>query len=79
MKVLVIAAHGSRKASSNLEVEKLAERLAGKLKNSFEKVTHAFLQFADPLLETVLDDLAKEGAVKIVVFPFFIGCNMYFG
>ena len=33
--------------------------------------------FADPLLETVLHDQAAGGAVKVVVFPFFIGSGSH--
>lgn len=77
MNVLVIAAHGSRKAASNIEVEKLAARLALKHEGGFERVVHAFLQIAEPLLETTLADLAGTGAARIVVFPFFIGSGSH--
>ena len=77
MKVLVIAAHGSRKKESNIEVEKLAIRLAQKFDNQFDKVVHAFLQIADPLLETTLTKWVKEGATHMVIFPFFIGSGSH--
>ena len=73
VKVLIIAAHGSRKKKSNLEVATLAERVSKKAKGSFEEVGHAFLQLADPLLEKKINELVKKGATKIVIFPFFIG------
>lgn len=77
MKVLVIAAHGSRKQASNIEVEQLAQRLAAKLEGRFDQVVHAFLQIADPLLKSTLDHLAQTGASQIVVFPFFIGAGSH--
>jgi len=77
VKVLIIAAHGSRKKESNLEVASLAERVLEKAKGSFEKVEHAFLQFADPLLEKKIDELVQKGATKIVIFPFFIGSGSH--
>lgn len=77
MNILLIAAHGSRKEASNKEVESLATRLALKLSPSFDRVEHAFLQFADPLLETTLDALASETPHRIVVFPFFIGSGSH--
>ncbi|MFH2059593.1 MAG: CbiX/SirB N-terminal domain-containing protein [Pseudomonadota bacterium] len=77
MKVLVIAAHGSRKKESNIEVEKLAVRLAKKIGNRFDKVVHAFLQIAEPLLETTMTEWVKEGATHMVIFPFFIGSGSH--
>lgn len=77
MNCLIIAAHGSRKKESNREVAELTQRLAGRLNEKFDRVEHAFLQFSPPLLEEKLDELAKSGAQKIVVFPFFIGSGSH--
>ena len=77
VKALIIAAHGSRKKESNLEVASLAERVSQKAVGSFEKVEHAFLQLADPLLEKKIDELVKKGVTKIVIFPFFIGSGSH--
>ena len=75
MKALIIAAHGSRKIESNMEVASLAERLSKKATGSFDSVDHAFLQFAEPLLEKKIDELAEKGVMKIVIFPFFIAAG----
>ncbi len=75
MKALIIAAHGSRKEESNMEVASLADRLSKKATGSFGSVDHAFLQFAEPLLEKKIDELAAKGAKKIVIFPFFIAAG----
>ena len=77
MKALIIAAHGSRKKESNLEVASLAARVLEKAKGSFETVDHAFLQMADPFLENKIDELVQKGATKIVIFPFFIGSGSH--
>ncbi|MBU8912205.1 MAG: CbiX/SirB N-terminal domain-containing protein [Desulfobacterales bacterium] len=77
MKALIIAAHGSRQKESNLEVASLAARLSKKTIGSFEEVEHAFLQFADPLLEKKIDELVQKGATRIVIFPFFIGSGSH--
>lgn len=77
MKSLIIAAHGSRKAESNLEVKKLAETLAKKLGPVCDRVVPAFLQLADPLLADQLDALVSEGSKNIIVFPFFIGSGSH--
>ncbi|WP_457552244.1 sirohydrochlorin chelatase [Desulfobacula sp.] len=72
MKALIIAAHGSRKKESNLEIASLVERVSKKVTGSFKMVDHAFLQFAEPLLEKKMGELVQKGATKIVIFPFFI-------
>ncbi len=77
MKALIIAAHGSRKEESNMEVASLADRLSKKATGSFGFVDHAFLQFAEPLLEEKIGELAKKGAKKIVIFPFFIAAGSH--
>jgi sirohydrochlorin ferrochelatase len=79
VKVLIIASHGSRKRQSNIELADLTERVSKKFDKesseieSFERIEHAFLQFAEPLLEKKIEQLVKDGATKIVIFPFFIG------
>lgn len=77
MKTLIIAAHGSRKKESNKEVASLAERIEEKGKALFDRVEHAFLQFAEPLIGARLDDLVKDGATQIVIFPLFIGSGSH--
>ena len=77
MNCLIIAAHGSRKKESNTEVAQLTARLSAKVRHLFDKVDYAFLQISDPLLETRLEELAVNGAKKIVVFPFFIGSGSH--
>lgn len=77
MRALIIAAHGSRKNQSNLEVASLVQRVFKKANTSFETVEHAFLQMADPLLEKKIHELVQKGATKIVIFPFFIGSGSH--
>ncbi|MCP3875247.1 MAG: cobalamin biosynthesis protein CbiX [Desulfobacteraceae bacterium] len=77
MKALIIAAHGSRKKESNLEIASLTQNVSKKIKETFDRVDHAFLQFADPLLENKIDELVKKGVIEIVIFPFFIGSGSH--
>nr|NJM01796.1 cobalamin biosynthesis protein CbiX [Desulfobacula sp.] len=77
VKALIIAAHGSRKNESNAEVASLADRLSKKATGSFESVDYAFLQFAEPLLESKIEELARKGIKKIVIFPFFIAAGSH--
>ncbi len=77
VKALIIAAHGSRRIESGREVTSLTHRLAQKVTGAFDVVEHAFLQFAEPLLEEKLEELAQKGATKIVIFPFFISSGSH--
>jgi sirohydrochlorin cobaltochelatase len=77
VKALIIAAHGSRKEESNQEVAALAKRLSQKATGSFDLVSHAFIQFAEPLLEDKIHELVQTGARKIVIFPLFIASGSH--
>lgn len=77
MKALIIAAHGSRKATSNREVAALVEKVAAKAGNQVDLVSHAFLQFADPSLETAIVEAAGNGAREVIIFPFFISAGSH--
>ncbi|MBU1195155.1 MAG: CbiX/SirB N-terminal domain-containing protein [Proteobacteria bacterium] len=77
MKALIIAAHGSRKKESNLEVAALVARLSQKVKGKFDIIEFAFLQMAEPLLETRLAQLAQTGVKQLVIFPLFIASGSH--
>ena len=81
MKTMIMAAHGSRQKASAREVAALAEKLDVKVKtdgsNDIQQVKHAFLQFCDPSLETVIQELADSGVDEIVIFPFFISAGSH--
>ena len=75
MKALIIAAHGSRKKESALEVGRLAQRVREISK--VDRVAHGFLQFSEPFLPQVIDDLVGEGVTDMVIFPFFISAGSH--
>ena len=81
MKTVIVAAHGSRRKSSAAEVAALAKKLDAKVKTDgstdIQQVVHAFLQFCDPSLETVIQELADSGVDEIVIFPFFISAGSH--
>lgn len=81
MKTIILAAHGSRQKASAEEVAALAKKMDTKIKTDGSKdihqVVHAFLQFCDPSLETVIQELADSGVDKIVIFPFFISAGSH--
>jgi sirohydrochlorin cobaltochelatase len=75
--VLIIAAHGSRKKESALEVAALVQNLESMAHPGFDRVVHGFLQFSNPLLPGVIDEAVADGANRIVVFPFFISAGSH--
>jgi len=81
LKTVIVAAHGSRRKSSAAEVAALAEKLDAKVKTDgstdIQQVKHAFLQFCDPSLETVIQEMADSGVDEIVIFPFFISAGSH--
>jgi sirohydrochlorin cobaltochelatase len=81
LKTVIVAAHGSRRKSSAEEVAALAEKLDTRVKNDgsndIQQVVHAFLQFCDPSLETVIQELADSGVDEMVIFPFFISAGSH--
>jgi sirohydrochlorin cobaltochelatase len=81
LKTVIVAAHGSRRKSSAAEVAALAKKLDVKVKtdgsNDIHQVVHAFLQFCDPSLETVIQELADSGVDEMIIFPFFISAGSH--
>ncbi|MCG8567984.1 MAG: CbiX/SirB N-terminal domain-containing protein [Desulfobacterales bacterium] len=75
MKALIIAAHGSRKKESAMEVARLAQKV--RAKSTLDRVVHAFLQFSEPYLPQVIEDLARDGVSEMVIFPFFISAGSH--
>ena len=81
MKTVIVAAHGSRQKASAAEVAALAQKLDDKVKThgskDIQQVVHAFLQFCEPSLETVIQKLVNSGIEEIVIFPFFISAGSH--
>ena len=76
MRVLIIVAHGSRKKASSSEVAALVKKIEAK-SQSFDWITHAFLQFSEPLLPGVIEAAVDRGADQVVLFPFFIATGSH--
>jgi sirohydrochlorin ferrochelatase len=77
MKVLLIAAHGSRKPAANAEIASLTEAMDSIAAGRFDLVRSAFLQLTEPLIPETIAGLVAEGAKEIVVFPFFIAAGSH--
>ncbi len=69
---LIIIAHGSRKESSNSEVQTLAKKVSQLTKEKYAITRAAFLEFADPTLDQAIEKCIEDGAASIVVLPYFL-------
>ena len=72
MKVLILVAHGSRRAASNSEVERLCDSLHHSAGSSFDEIDAAFLEYATPSVAEAVDAAVARGADKITVLPYFL-------
>ena len=76
MRVLIIAAHGSRRKESNKEVVEMSKAVS-KQCAGYEKVHTAFLELALPSIEQCIDQAVGEGAKHITVFPYFLAAGRH--
>lgn len=72
MKSLLLVAHGSRRAESNVEIASLTARLADRAAGEFDIVEHAFLELADPLIPDGIERCIAKGATSVQVVPYFL-------
>ena len=77
MNGLLIAAHGSRKPSSNEEVRALIRQILPLAADVFDRVAYGFVQFASPAVESEIETLVGEGVDRIVLFPYFLGSGSH--
>ena len=75
MRQLVIAAHGSRRESSNDELRALVALVSDELDMGFDGVEVAFLELASHSVESVLGDLFKGETSEVVVLPYFLSAG----
>ena len=72
MQSLLIIAHGSRSAEANEEVHLLAQSISEDPGSAFDRVTHAFLEIANPSVDAAVETLMENGSSEIFVFPYFL-------
>lgn len=75
MRKLLIAAHGSRRESSNDELKALVAKVSSNLDMAFDGVEVAFLEFASPSMESVLNGFFNANAKEVVVLPYFLSAG----
>jgi sirohydrochlorin ferrochelatase len=77
MKAMLIVAHGSRREASNEEIRELTRSVAGRAAGSFDRVSCAFLELAEPNIPDGLRALIREGARDITVMPYFLSAGRH--
>ena len=78
---LVLVAHGSRRASSNDEVRRVAESLAQQAgpngSGQYQMVHAAFLELAEPLIPEGVQQCIDNGMEEVVVLPYFLSAGRH--
>ncbi|MCW8822126.1 MAG: CbiX/SirB N-terminal domain-containing protein [Sulfurovum sp.] len=69
---LILIAHGSRKESSNSEVQNLMLKVEELTKEKYQITQAAFLEFAEPSLDKAIELCIEKGATSIVILPYFL-------
>ena len=72
MHALLLIAHGSRREASNQQVRELAATLEQRARQRFDRVVPAFLELAEPDIQTAMDLCAEAGARTVTVVPYFL-------
>lgn len=72
MKSLLLIAHGSRRAESNEEIRQLTQKLHALAGHEYTKVECAFLELAEPSIESAIDQLVADGETHILCVPYFL-------
>jgi len=72
MTALLLIAHGSRRAESNDEIRALTAKLKALAGSDYTRVECAFLELAEPGIETSIDQLIADGQTDILCLPYFL-------
>ena len=76
-RTLLLVAHGSRRESSNLEVQELTEQLREKLATEFAQINCAFLELASPSIPDAIDHAVQQGSHEVILLPFFLAAGRH--
>ena len=70
-KALIIVDHGSTVGEANDMLAEVA-RLVESKKSGFDIVKYCHMELAEPTIEQAFDACVEEGAVSVVVHPYFL-------
>jgi sirohydrochlorin ferrochelatase len=76
MRMMLVVAHGSRRAESNEEVRSLARQLHAR-ESEFDAIGCAFLELAEPSIPDGLRNAIAAGAREVVVVPYFLSAGRH--
>lgn len=76
MKAIIFIVHGSKKEKSNNEFLELVKNISQKDKK-YDLKKAAFLEFAMPDINSVVDEFVKKGAKEIKLYPFFLNSGKH--
>lgn len=74
---LLLVAHGSRRAASNEEVARLAERVAQAAHGRYCAVRHGFIELAEPTLLQAAEACVAAGAASMIALPYFLAAGRH--
>ena len=75
-KALLLAAHGSRKKVSNIEIHQLANNILLK-SQVFDIVEACFLEIAKPSIPDGIKSCIEKNASEILIMPYFLAAGMH--
>ena len=76
-RALIVVSHGSRREASNEEVRRLSQQLSIHQLNSFDDVSAAFLELAEPSIPDGIMAAIERGADEVTVLPYFLSAGRH--
>lgn len=77
MKAFLLLAHGSRRAQSNEEVQKLADCFGLQNQGEYPIVIAGFMELAEPTIPMIVDEAISAGATHLVILPYFLAAGTH--
>lgn len=73
---IVFIAHGSKKEASNEEFTLMCKNISHNFQN-FTYKKAAFLELANPSIQSVVNDFVEDGVKRVVFYPFFLNSGKH--
>ena len=77
MKAFLLLAHGSRRAQSNEEVQKLADCFGVQNQDEYPIVLAGFMELAEPTIPMIVEEAISAGATHLVILPYFLAAGTH--